>query len=128
GTYRLARTVEISGEVVDANGLVDRAHVVLTPVLGDDLAPRAIAEQSTTDAEGRFRFEGLGARAYVLRAHGAESVARSMLVDASGGDVALHVVLEPGTLVFVRFDRAFPIEAGTGAEHTIAVFDAGHAL
>jgi hypothetical protein len=128
GTYRLARAAAIEGDVVDASGPVARAHVVLIPIVGGEGDANGVAVESVADAEGRFRFEGLGERSYVLRAHGAETVARPAVVDASRGDVALRVVLEPGTLVLLRLDPSFAVQPGASSEHSIAVFDERHKL
>ncbi len=75
-----ARAATLEGAVLDPSGrAVPRARVNL-------LASRAVLDEREADAQGRYRFEGLGAGAYTLVANAPGFSASSLAVELSAGE------------------------------------------
>lgn len=100
GTLELSPAVSISGFAVDEAG---QPAVVSLRALRDDLdAGLGMGARiyRKSDAEGAFRFEGLGRHRYRVVVGGEDFAADSVAVDARGGDVAgVRVVVRRGALL-----------------------------
>jgi protocatechuate 3,4-dioxygenase beta subunit len=92
-------TLTLRGVVLDAAGApIATAQLEVRPVdAGDDPVLSLFRQRAWSDGEGRFVFERLGARAYVVEVQAAGYQRASRAVSLTAGAVgALQVVLERG--------------------------------
>lgn len=100
-----ASSALIAGRVRDEDGVpVAQASVHLRqPSRRNGRESWKITTTGTTDADGRFRFEGVARQLWNLQVSGDELLEASELtVDASGGDRDVELVVRRGHELFVR--------------------------